>query len=565
MYIRRFIKKQLTLAVITFSMLGVVILGSSYALFQQTFVDEKTQSLSVGDLNIVFLQKNISGNFEDELIDSNAIDLTNIMPKTDAAAIADNSKIYTFAIHNSGSVAYSYKISLDDTTNKCTTEGCYDLYPFLRYKLNDDNPWMLKYLAEENACDDDSANWSCQIYNYVINPGETHTFTLKIWLADAETYKIPNEILGQSTIININIEGEATNIRAPKGWTYAKEGTLLYGIKQNQDRAYNANYNPENIHLTVPGYESNDGDEGLRDAQDDYGTSYYFRGNVTNNYVVFARKCWRIVRITGDGSIKLVLHNNDAENCTINDNTLNFAKYDGEHYETGFNADASVTATATGVGFMYGDNAANNYLDAQANEHDSTILNKLKAWYDYVKIENDVSTPTFTDAEKEMLADTIWCGDKSIYSGTGYGTTETFFGARGRYNKPSFNCPNVEGNIKLSKYTATDTNYGNGTLDGYKIGLLTSDELLFAGGKAWSGNENNIYYLYNNKYYWTMSPSHFLASNHLSHVWYVDSAGYLGYNNVVGGLGVRPAVSLKSATEITGGTGQIDDPFVVKV
>lgn len=28
---------------------------------------------------------------------------------------------------------------------------------------------------------------------------------------------------------------------------------------------------------------------------DDYGTSYYFRGEVTNNYVEFANKCWRYV------------------------------------------------------------------------------------------------------------------------------------------------------------------------------------------------------------------------------------------------------------------------------
>ena len=42
-------------------------------------------------------------------------------------------------------------------------------------------------------------------------------------------------------------------------------------------------------------------------AQDDYGTTYYYRGTVTDNYVSFANKLWRIVRINGDGSIRLVL------------------------------------------------------------------------------------------------------------------------------------------------------------------------------------------------------------------------------------------------------------------
>ena len=43
----------------------------------------------------------------------------------------------------------------------------------------------------------------------------------------------------------------------------------------------------------------------LASTEDDYGTSYYFRGAVKNNYVQFANKCWRIVRITGDGSVIL--------------------------------------------------------------------------------------------------------------------------------------------------------------------------------------------------------------------------------------------------------------------
>lgn len=39
---------------------------------------------------------------------------------------------------------------------------------------------------------------------------------------------------------------------------------------------------------------------------DDYGTSYYFRGDVGNNYVKFGGFYWRIVRITRTGNIKLI-------------------------------------------------------------------------------------------------------------------------------------------------------------------------------------------------------------------------------------------------------------------
>lgn len=48
-------------------------------------------------------------------------------------------------------------------------------------------------------------------------------------------------------------------------------------------------------------------DEGLISDLDDYGVTYYFRGNVSNNYFKFADKMWRIVRINGDSTIRLIL------------------------------------------------------------------------------------------------------------------------------------------------------------------------------------------------------------------------------------------------------------------
>jgi hypothetical protein len=78
-------------------------------------------------------------------------------------------------------------------------------------------------------------------------------------------------------------------------------------------------------------------------APDDYGTSYYFRGNITNNFVSFAGMCWRIVRVTGDGSIKLALYNynpNSASNpCAASEDgdTNAFARYTGTTYTSAFN------------------------------------------------------------------------------------------------------------------------------------------------------------------------------------------------------------------------------------
>lgn len=59
--------------------------------------------------------------------------------------------------------------------------------------------------------------------------------------------------------------------------------------------------------LTKPGKELATTNEGLVKDEDDYGESYYFRGNVTNNYVKIGNLNWRIVRINSDDTVRLVL------------------------------------------------------------------------------------------------------------------------------------------------------------------------------------------------------------------------------------------------------------------
>lgn len=60
---------------------------------------------------------------------------------------------------------------------------------------------------------------------------------------------------------------------------------------------------------------------GLYKSQDDYGTSYYYRGNLNNNFVSFAGAFWRIIRINGDGSIRLLYSGLLSSNHT-GDNTF---------------------------------------------------------------------------------------------------------------------------------------------------------------------------------------------------------------------------------------------------
>ena len=299
----------------------------------------------------------------------------------------------------------------------------------------------------------------------------------------------------------------------------------------------------------------------LASAEDDYGTSYYFRGAVTNNYVEFANKCWRIVRITGDGSVKLVLHNDNTAGVTNpceaanNSASAAFARYpgySGETYTSYFNENYDDNAY---VGFKYGTAGASDYATTHANINKSLILKKLETWY----------TNNLTPYEIK-LADTIWCNDKSTVSGgLGYGTNVTDYGAYNRIystKQPTLKCPNDNNGGKLSKFTVDDTTNGNGNLT-YKIGLLTADEIAFAGYAF--RKYNTTTYLHENATsdcWWSLSPYSFNSGD--AYVWRVcGSNGLFDINRVLYTYGVRPSISLVSSTTISGGSGTSEDPYVI--
>ena len=294
----------------------------------------------------------------------------------------------------------------------------------------------------------------------------------------------------------------------------------------------------------------------LASTEDDYGTSYYFRGAVKNNYVQFANKCWRIVRINGDGSVKLVLHNDNTSNASSpcassnNSTTAAFARYSGSSYTSVFNSNYNDNAY---MGFMYGATGASDYASTHANTNKSTILTNLETWY-----TNNLSS------YESKLADTIWCNDKSTVSGgLGYGTNATDYGAYNRLastKQPTLKCPNDNNGGKLSKFTVDDTKNGNGNLT-YKIGLLTADEIAFAGSIAYTYNRST--YLQENTgttWWWSLSPYSFDGS--YAFVWGVGS-GYLDNGYVGNFSGLRPVISLISSTNVTG-DGTSENPYVVE-
>ena len=318
--------------------------------------------------------------------------------------------------------------------------------------------------------------------------------------------------------------------------------------------------------ITPPGTAVSTADEALlASAEDDYGTSYYFRGAVTNNYVGFANKCWRIVRIGGDNTVKLILHNDNTANvsnpCSSanNSSTAAFAHYSGSTYTSEYNINYDDNAY---VGFMYGTPGSSTYEATHANTNKSTILTNLETWYN-----NNLKT------YESVIADNVFCNDKNISgSGLGYGknTTDYMSYKRLLINKT----PSIKCNGDLSKITS-------------KIGLITTDELVYAGYAA--SIEGTTNYLNENatEDWWSMSPYDFFgnisttsvnsssfifellakdpsATDSSARLLYVSSIGRIYFNDVnSSNIAARPVISLKSSTIISNGTGTSENPYKV--
>ena len=311
--------------------------------------------------------------------------------------------------------------------------------------------------------------------------------------------------------------------------------------------------------ITTPGAGISTADEALlASSEDDYGTSYYFRGAVTNNYVEFANKCWRIVRVGGDGSVKLILHNDNptgaANPCDAANNSASaaFARYSGTTYESTFNTNYNDNAY---VGFKFGTVGSSTYEATHANTNNSTILTNLETWY-----TNNLK------AYESVIDDNVWCNDKtnvtdttfnpygySNVNGLGYGTNRTYYGATQRLvsksNSAGGTGPSLKCNGELSKIAS-------------KVGLITADELAYAGYA--DGLQNTTTYLQENAtdtYWWSLSPGIFVGSS--AGVWRVGgSNGGLNRSDVDYTGGLRPSISLKSTTNVTG-EGTSDKPYKV--
>ena len=327
---------------------------------------------------------------------------------------------------------------------------------------------------------------------------------------------------------------------------------------------------------------------GLYKTSDDQGESYYFRGAVEDNYVKFGKGTtatnntehdliWRIVRINGDGTIRLILNEgiidsqfNDYNYTPLN---INNRKYVGFTYDN----DTHQCTKTKPCEVTYNNE---NFSNSNFGGTNSTIKTKLEDWYK--SNLNDVDS---------KIASGYFCNDSSFGSGEDNKVGVLNYGGWIRlYSNysPSLECP------EPNNSSGQPRTYGG--IYKTKIGLITADELVFSGQAIKGKNQSNITqsnkeqdlktlgdaylatsasYLTRNTWFWSMTPSRTTNGTDAqvwgTHIWYSSSnliPGIIWVYNVWGGGGsinktVVPVINLNSNVTTTG-DGTSSNPFVIQ-
>ena len=195
------------------------------------------------------------------------------------------------------------------------------------------------------------------------------------------------------------------------------------------------------------------------------GRTYYFAGNPTDNWVQFAGFYWRIIRINENGSIRLI-YNGTGTGTTGTSTQIQTSTFNSSSKDNMY------------VGYMYESNQVHGLTT------DSTIKGVLDTWY-----QNNLQSYA-----SQISTEAGFCGDREPSPSTG-----AYIRLITNNQTPTFECQNDS-----DLYTVASSSQGNHALT-YPIGLITADEIAFAGGVR--NTNNSGYYLYTGQNYWTISPS----------------------------------------------------------
>lgn len=359
----------------------------------------------------------------------------------------------------------------------------------------------------------------------------------------------------------------------------------------------------------------------LKGTETDTYPIYFYRGNVDNNNLIFSNLCWKIIKTTNTGGIKIIY------NGTSNSNTCEIETGSSTVINGNFNDAIDRKASINKIGYMYNDkyetttwvyeseskykfgesyiydestqrytlvNTIDEVQTSDISTHHYTCLStedtceQMKyifyitgTTYYYVELSNgedekiilnnirinanNSSAKNTLEAwfDKNLstkinyLEDTVFCNDRSILVLGGWQNTGNVGTWINFGNKMNNSNYNLTCPNNEDAFTVLPKN-GNGK-NFYPIGLITANEIIMAG--SYSG-ENSNFYLYNKVNSFTMTPLRF--TNGFADLYYIGNNGALLGEKSSSNFSLRPVISLNKDVRISSGTGTKTNPYIVK-
>ena len=500
-------KKQSFIIVISIITISVIIIGASYALFVSNHQGED-QTLSAGTLSATFT--------EDTIIS------TNLVPLSDADALAASDNVYTFSLSNTGSLAMEYKLTLSNYLDGVNDNNML-AHKYIKIKFDNENPVYLDSLTKVDSSKTNENEIVYVIKTGVINSGVSNeSHTIRIWISDTDSSGAETEesIIGKTISFKIGLEGKATD---PIASSYI-EGLLAS--------------NPETMN-------NDDPDGNIR-----------YMGADPNNYVTFNNELWRIIGVfdvkssaSGQAEKRVKL---------IRADSLGNYSWD---------------SSASGVNDGYGVNEWSQ-ADIMTTLNNGAYWNRTSGTC-YNGSNNRTTSCNFssnglTTAAKNLIENAVWNtgtvdGSTNTYSNT---NAITFYTSERSTNTGKICSSGTSCNDTVARTTTWigqvglmyPSDYGYATSGGSITDRASclAKELYNWNSSSYSDCKNNDWLYKSGTTQWTLTPRSAYSSN----VFYVYSNGHVSSNLAGNTLySISPALYLSSNVKMSRGDGSENSPF----
>ena len=363
----------------------------------------------------------------------------------------------------------------------------------------------------------------------------------------------------------------------------------------------------------------------MESTKNDYNPIYYYRGAVTNNNVLFANKCWKIVRTTETGGVKLIYNGVPAENGSCDNtgtasqigesmfNSYSSPAYLGYMYGTVYNVAPKDLSNQSQM-YLYGNDVTWDGIkytlsgETKLSSNWSTDKKTLATKYHYTCFNDtgscqnvyyissfeNANMPYFLtlkngknieDVKREMFTNTTDSKVKTIIdswyaynmtSYTDYLEDTVWCNDRTIDDGPLFG--KDKGSVNSSIFASYNRNSRayrqltvscSSTRDSFTVdtkngnGKLTYPVALLTAEEYTLAGSSPFSYLYTGQHQLSMSPSYY--STNYAAVYYLNSSGTLAAKYLSNtNRGIRPAVSIRSGVPVTGGDGSVSNPYTVE-